>query len=157
MSVVFSDCNDEFFSDMFFVNSRCSCSRLAQPSISACRSRLLCSSSSLRSITLLFLSFTLLTRQVHFVFKVLTLVQPWKFSALDGLFTLTDTNSGTDSDSTSKPSGYIVLCRTGSHYRDSDSNPYSDSDPQSLQYSFLGWIAVPGLGCGTVSGNVNKP
>ena len=29
-----------------------------------------------------------------------------------GSFTLTETDSGTDSDSDSKPGGYIVLCRT---------------------------------------------
>ena len=37
------------------------------------------------------------------------------------LFTLTETDSGTDSDSDSKPNGYIVLCRTCSDCTDSDS------------------------------------
>ena len=44
---------------------------------------------------------------------------------LNGLFTLTETDSGTDSDLDSKPSGYIVLCRTCSHCTDSDLDPYS--------------------------------
>ena len=39
----------------------------------------------------------------------------------NGSFTLTETDSG----SGSKPHGYIVLCRTCSHYTDSDSDPYS--------------------------------
>ena len=34
----------------------------------------------------------------------------------DGSFTLLDTDSGTDSDSDSKPNGYIVLYSTCSHY-----------------------------------------
>ena len=32
--------------------------------------------------------------------------------AFNGSFTLTDRDSGTESDSDSKPDGYIVLCRT---------------------------------------------
>ena len=40
----------------------------------------------------------------------------------DSLFTVTETNSGTDSDSDSKPDDYIVLC---SHCTGSDSDPYS--------------------------------
>ena len=42
-----------------------------------------------------------------------------------GSFALTDTDSGTDSDSDSKPNGYIVLCRTCSGCIDSDSDRYS--------------------------------
>ena len=41
----------------------------------------------------------------------------------NGSFTLTETDSGTDSDS--KPDSYIVLCRTCSHFTDSESDPYS--------------------------------
>ena len=48
----------------------------------------------------------------------------------DGLFTFQVTDSGTDSDSDSKPDNYIVLCRTCSHCTDSD--PYLDLDPKSL-------------------------
>ena len=43
----------------------------------------------------------------------------------NGSFTLTETDSGTDSDSNSKPDGYITLCRTCSHCRKSESDPYS--------------------------------
>ena len=39
-----------------------------------------------------------------------------------GLFTLLDTDSIADSDSDSKPDGYIVLSRNYSNYTDSDSN-----------------------------------
>ena len=42
-----------------------------------------------------------------------------------GSFTLLETDSGTDSDSYSKPDGYIVLCRTCSHCTDVDSDPHS--------------------------------
>ena len=47
------------------------------------------------------------------------------YSDSNGLFTLTETDSSTDSDSDSKSNGYIVLCRTCSHYTDSDSDLYS--------------------------------
>ena len=40
-------------------------------------------------------------------------------------FTLTEINSVTDSDSDSKPNGYIVLCKMCSHCTDLDSDPYS--------------------------------
>ena len=40
-------------------------------------------------------------------------------------FTLTETDSVTDSDSNSKPVAYIVLCRICSHCTDLDSDPYS--------------------------------
>ena len=59
-----------------------------------------------------------------------------------GSFTLTWTNLGTDSDSDSKPDGYIVLCRIYSQCTDSDLDPNlsrtgflefeSESVPQSL-------------------------
>ena len=39
----------------------------------------------------------------------------FKNTSLNGLRTLPDTDSGTDSDSDSKPDGYIVLCKTCSH------------------------------------------
>ena len=39
----------------------------------------------------------------------------------NGLFTLMETDSGTDLDSDSKPNGYIALCRTRSYCTD----PYS--------------------------------
>ena len=53
-----------------------------------------------------------------------------------GLFSLPDTDSGTNSNSDSKPDGYIVLHGTCLHYMDwnLDSNP--DLDSQSLQYPF---------------------
>ena len=41
-----------------------------------------------------------------------------------GSFTLPQTDSVMDSDSDSKPNGYIVLRRTCSHCTDSDSDPY---------------------------------
>ena len=49
------------------------------------------------------------------------------FSILGNMcsFTLTEMDSGTGSDSDSKPDGYIVLCRTYPHCTDFDSNPYS--------------------------------
>ena len=59
-----------------------------------------------------------------------------------GLFTLPETDSGTDLDSGSKPHCYIVQCRTCSHCTDSDldSAPYfctgqeseSESVPESV-------------------------
>ena len=41
-----------------------------------------------------------------------------------GSFTLMETDFGTNSDSDSKPDGYIVLCRTSLHCTDTDSDPY---------------------------------
>ena len=66
-------------------------------------------------------------------------------------------DSGTDSDSDSKPDGYIVPYRTCSHCIDLDSDANLDSDPHSLLYPFLGRISKPRLGSEAVSGNVNKP
>ena len=57
-----------------------------------------------------------------------------------GLFKLPDTNA----DSDYKPDRYLVPYRKCSHCRDSDLDPYPNSEPQSL-------------GCESVSGNVNKP
>ena len=76
---------------------------------------------------------------------------------VNGLFTLPNTNSDTNSDSDSKSNGYIVLCRTGSHCMDSDSDAHPDSHRQSLLYPFMGQTSIPGLGSESVSGNVNKP
>ena len=84
-------------------------------------------------------------------------VIPEKWEPCYGLFTLPDTDSGTDSDSDSEHDGYIVLCRTCSHCMDSDSDPYLDWDLQLLLYPFLGQIFVSRLGSESVSGNVNKP
>ena len=42
-----------------------------------------------------------------------------------GLFTLPDTDSGSDSDLDSKSDGYIVICRIWSHCTDLYSDPYS--------------------------------
>ena len=42
----------------------------------------------------------------------------------NGSFTLTESDSGIQSDSESKPNGYIVRYRTCSHCTDSDFNPY---------------------------------
>ena len=47
----------------------------------------------------------------------------------DGLFTLPDSDSGTDSDSDSKPNGYIVLYRTWPLCMNSDSDSNPDLDP----------------------------
>ena len=66
-------------------------------------------------------------------------------------------NSGTNSDSDSKPDGYIVLCRTSSHCMDSDPNSWQDLDSQLQLYPFWGWISIPGLVSRFGSGNVNKP
>ena len=41
-----------------------------------------------------------------------------------GLYTLTETDLGTDSDLDWKPDSYIVLCRIRSHCRGSESDPY---------------------------------
>ena len=43
----------------------------------------------------------------------------------NGSFTLTETDSGMDSDCDSKRHVYTVLCRTWLHCTDSDSDPYS--------------------------------
>ena len=77
----------------------------------------------------------------------------WRSVDTDGLFTLPDIDSVTNSDSDSKPDGRIVLHRNCSQCTDSDSNP----DPQSLLYPFLGWISVPESRSESVSGNINKP
>ena len=59
-----------------------------------------------------------------------------------GLITLTETDLGTDSDSDSIPDGYILLCKTCSHYGsfplpDSDSDSNSDSDSKPYGYMVL--------------------
>ena len=71
------------------------------------------------------------------------------------LFTLTETDSGTDSDSDYEPGGYIVLCKTCSHRTDSDSDPYfctgqgcelesvPESDSGNVNEA-LQWIWFPG-------------
>ena len=81
----------------------------------------------------------------------------WFHIIINGLFTLPDTDSGTDSDSDSKPDGYMVRCKICSHCTDSNSDSYLDSDPQLLLYQILGRISEPGLGCISMSGSVNKP
>ena len=59
----------------------------------------------------------------------------------NGSFTLADSDAGTDSDSDSKPNGYIVLCRT----------------------FHITWTRIPtsyfcvGQESKSVSGNVNEP
>ena len=61
----------------------------------------------------------------------------------NGLFTLPD------SDSDSKPDGYIVLCRSFDIGSDPDSNPYSDGFPNSYCIHFRdgsppqGQISIP--------------
>ena len=67
----------------------------------------------------------------------------------NGLFTLTETDSGTESDSDSKPDGYIVLCRTCTHCTDLnlDPTPYFCIEQESESES------VPE----SISGNVNEP
>ena len=70
----------------------------------------------------------------------------WGFSY--GLFTLTETSSGIDSDSDSKSDGYIALIRPWLHCMDSDSEAhwlflYRNLSPESVSES--------------VSGNVNEP
>ena len=65
----------------------------------------------------------------------------------NGSFTLTETDSGTDSDSDFKPDGYIVLCRTF-HIAQTHtwiSTPYFCTGQESKSES------VP------VSGNINEP
>ena len=62
-------------------------------------------------------------------------------------FKLPETDSGTDSDSDSKPYSYIILCKTWSHC--------SDSEPYSLSLLGTG-IRVP-VSTRVVSGNVNEP
>ena len=58
---------------------------------------------------------------------ILTVVEcgPSCLIVTNGSFTLPETDSGMDSDSDSKPNGYIVLCKTCSHCTDSDLGPYS--------------------------------
>ena len=63
----------------------------------------------------------------------------------NGSFTLTETDSGTHSDSDCKPNGYIVLCRTSSHCTNSDSYFYFCVGQESK--------SVPE----SISGNVNEP
>ena len=55
--------------------------------------------------------------------------------------------------------GYIVVYRTYmyAHCTASDSDPYLDSNPQSLLFPSLRWISIPGLESECVSGNVIKP
>ena len=65
------------------------------------------------------------------------------------IFTLRDTDSNTDSDSDSKPDGYIVLNRNCSHCTDSDSD--SDLEPNHLLYPFFGQIFVLGSGSKSLS------
>ena len=52
-------------------------------------------------------------------------VSPKKWEPCNGLFTLTETDLGTDSVLDSNPNGHIVLCRKCSHCTDSDLDPYS--------------------------------
>ena len=70
------------------------------------------------------------------------------------LFTLPDTDSGTDSDSDSKLDGYIVLYRTCSHCTDLNSDAYPDSDSQSPLHPNFRGISLRRLGSGSISGNV---
>ena len=80
----------------------------------------------------------------------------WFRIVINGLFTLPQTDSGTDSDSDSKPDGYFVLCRTRSHCTDSNSDPYLKSYPQWQLYPILGGISISELGSESMSGNVNN-
>ena len=68
---------------------------------------------------------------------------------LNDSFSLTETNSGADSDSDSKPNGYIVLCRICSHCTDLDLGPYS----LFLQRQDFESESVPE----SISDNVNEP
>ena len=70
-----------------------------------------------------------------------------------GLFP--DTDSATDSDSDSKPDGYIVLYRNCFHCMHSDSDCNMNLYHQSLLQPFLGKIS--GSGSHSVSGHGNKP
>ena len=76
------------------------------------------------------------------------LKHPWKTVSY-GSFTLTETDSGTDSDLDSKPDGYIVLCRTCSHCTDSDSDLYF--------YFCIGQESRSKSVFDSVSDNVNEP
>ena len=76
----------------------------------------------------------------------------------NGLFTLLDADSGTDSDSDPKSYGHIVLHRPCLYSMDFNSEPNPDLASQLLLYSLLEWIYTylnwdPSL----LSGNVNKP
>ena len=79
----------------------------------------------------------------------------WEQYLCNGLFTLPETDLDTDSDSNSKPCGYIVLYRNCSHCMEFDCDP--KSDPQLLPFPFLGQISVPESESESVFGNVNKP
>ena len=93
------------------------------------------------------------------VFKIcLVEIHPWRFHAFSflghyyGLFTLSDTDSGIDSDSNSKPHGTMFTL-------------------YGLTFEYLSWLGFPiatvpifgtdislsGLGSESVSGSVNKP
>ena len=83
---------------------------------------------------------------------------PLKQYQIDGLFTLPDTDSDTNSDSDCKHNGYIVLCRTCSHCTDSDYDSDPDPDPVIVNVPVFGtdiciWIGIRvlaghGVGCG---------
>ena len=70
-----------------------------------------------------------------------------------GLFKLTETDSGTDSDSDSKPNCYVVLFRTCWHCTDSAqsllpiSSTVQESESESILESVSSCLNEPVIGC----------
>ena len=77
-------------------------------------------------------------------------------SPCNGLFTLPDMDSCNNSNSDSKPDGYIVLYRTCSLAQSQIWIHIWTRISQSPLYRFLGQISIPGLGSESVSSNINK-